>query len=186
MFPPPRMAFSHMGIYVRDMQRMVEFYTKVLGFTVTDRAIIRGANVVFLSRNPQEHHQIVLVPGRDAVQPSTINQISFQVISLPELRRISLELERQGFVLNPTNHGGSWSLYFADPEGSRIELFTRTSWYIPPISIPLDLGLTDQEIYDLTEKLVCATPGHMPRADWYAQTRQRMLEEGTLEQRQVE
>jgi catechol 2,3-dioxygenase-like lactoylglutathione lyase family enzyme len=59
----PKMAFAHMGIYVVDMARMVDFYTRVLGFCVTDRALIRGVNVTFLSRDPDEHHQIVLVPG---------------------------------------------------------------------------------------------------------------------------
>ena len=44
----PKMAFAHMGIYVVDMARMVDFYTRVLGFCVTDRALIRGVNVTFL------------------------------------------------------------------------------------------------------------------------------------------
>ena len=47
---------------------MEDFYTRVLGLSVTDRATIRGADVVFLSRNPDEHHQIVLVSGRDPAQ----------------------------------------------------------------------------------------------------------------------
>ena len=64
----PRMAFAHMGIYVTDVPRMEDFYTRVLGLSVTDRATIRGADVVFLSRNPDEHHQIVLVSGRDPAQ----------------------------------------------------------------------------------------------------------------------
>ena len=175
----PRMAFAHLGIYVADMARMVDFYTGVLGF-----ALIRGANLVFLSRAPDEHHQIVLVPGRDPAQASTINQISFRVVSFPELRRIHARLvEEAAPGLNPTNHGGSWSVYFADPEGNRIELFVQTPWYIPPVSIPLDLGLSDEEIYRVTEEMVEATPGHMARSQWHEQTRRRMIEEGTLEQR---
>ena len=31
----PRMAFAHMGIYVADLLKMVEFYTRVLGFSIT-------------------------------------------------------------------------------------------------------------------------------------------------------
>jgi catechol 2,3-dioxygenase len=60
----PQMAFSHIGLYVTDMATMFSFYTGVLGFSVTDRARIRENDVVFLSRSPDEHHQIVLVPGR--------------------------------------------------------------------------------------------------------------------------
>ena len=180
----PRMAFAHMGIYVIDTTKMVDFYTGVLGFCITDRALIRGVNVVFLSRDPEEHHQIVLVPGRDPAHASTINQISFRVVSLPELRRIHARLvEDVVSSLNPTNHGGSWSIYFADPEGNRIELFVQTSWYMPPVSTPLDLGLSDEEIYRLTQQMVEGTPGHMSRSLWHEQTRRRMIEEGTLEQR---
>jgi catechol 2,3-dioxygenase-like lactoylglutathione lyase family enzyme len=177
------MAFSHMGIYVSDMRKMLDFYTQVLGFSVTDRANIRGLDLVFISRNPEEHHQIALVPGREAGNPSTINQISFRVVSLPELRRIHAELDKLGIPLNPTNHGGSWSVYFPDPEGNRIELFAQTPWYMPPVSVPLDINLSDEEIFRLTEAMVSATPGHMSRVDWHEGTRRRLIEEGTLEQR---
>ena len=99
------MAFAHMGIYVVDMAKMVNFYTGVLGLCITDRALIRGVNVVFLSRDPDEHHQIVLVPGRDPAHASTINQISFRVVSFPELRRIHTRLvEDAAPALNPTHH----------------------------------------------------------------------------------
>ena len=180
----PKMAFAHMGIFVVDMAAMVEFYTRVLGFCITDRARIRGLDVTFLSRDPEEHHQVVLVPGRDPAHASTVNQISFRVVSFPELRRIHARLVADAAPsLNPTNHGGSWSIYFADPEGNRIELFVQTEWYVPPVSIPLDLGLSDEAIYRLTQEMVEAAPGHMPRSLWHERTRQRMIEEGTLEQR---
>ena len=180
----PRLAFSHVGLYVADMTTMVGFYTGVLGFSITDRAHIRGADVVFLSRNPDEHHQIVLVPGRNPQSPSTINQISFRVVSLPELRRVHeqlVALEVAG--LNPTNHGGSWSVYFLDPEGNRIELFAQTPWYMPPVSAPLDFALSDDEIFKLTRTMVRAAPGSMKRADWRNRLQQRLSQEGTIEHR---
>ena len=180
----PRMAFSHIGLYVADMTTMVSFYTGVLGFSITDQAHIRGADVVFLSRNPDEHHQIVLVPGRTPHSPSTINQISFRVVSLPELRRLHTQLVALEVAgLNPTNHGGSWSVYFLDPEGNRIELFAQTPWYMPPVSVPLDLALSDDEIYKVTQAMVRATPGSMKRAEWRSRLQQRLSREGTIENR---
>jgi catechol 2,3-dioxygenase len=182
--PAPRMAFSHIGLYVADMTTMVSFYTGVLGFSITDQAHIRGAGVVFLSRNPDEHHQIVLVPGRNPQSPSTVNQISFRVVSLPELRRLHeqlVALEVAG--LNPTNHGGSWSVYFLDPEGNRIELFAQTPWYMPPVSTPLDFALSDDAIYKVTQAMVDATPGSMKRAEWRSRLQQRLSQEGTSEHR---
>lgn len=163
---------------------MVSFYTNVLGFSVTDRALIRGATVVFLSRDPDEHHQIVLVPGRDPRSPSTVNQISFRAVSLSELRRLHAQLVGlQASGLNPTNHGGSWSVYFLDPEGNRIELFAQTPWYMPPVSVPLDLALSDDEIHRVTEAMVKATPGSMKRSEWRSRLLQRLSDEGSLEVR---
>jgi len=180
----PQMAFSHIGLYVTDMESMVSFYTDVLGFSVTDRARIRENDVVFLSRSPDEHHQIVLVPGRAPQSPSTVNQISFRVIGLAELRRLHAQLVGLGVSgINPTNHGGSWSVYFSDPEGNRIELLAQTPWYVPPVSVSLDLSLSDAEIYSLTEAMVEKTPGHMPRAQWREQLERRLTEEGTIERR---
>lgn len=182
----PRMAFSHIGLYVADMAAMASFYTGVLGFSITDQARIRGADVVFLSRSPDEHHQIVLVPGRSAQSPSTVNQISFRVVSLPELRRLHAQLvDLEVAGLQPTNHGGSWSVYFLDPEGNRIELFAQTPWYMPPVSAPLDFALSDDEIYAATQAMVEATPGSMERAEWRSRLQQRLDQEGTLEHRAV-
>ena len=136
------------------------------------------------TRSPEEHHQIVLVPGRAPQSPSTVNQISFRVVSLAELRRLHAKLVGLGVSnLNPTNHGGSWSVYFSDPEGNRIELLAQTPWYVPPISISLDLSLSDAEIYSLTEAMVEQTPGHMPRSQWREQLERRLNDEGTIERR---
>ena len=68
MSTAPAIAFSHIGIYVTDLAPMEAFYTGVFGFTVTDRGHLdtpRGqVALVFLSRDPGEHHQFVLAAGR--------------------------------------------------------------------------------------------------------------------------
>ena len=68
---------------------MVDFYSRIFGLVVTHRGhSARGFDIAFLSRDPSEHHQIAIVTGRpkDAVH-STINQISFRVPGLEDLRR---------------------------------------------------------------------------------------------------
>src|SRR3546814_17837053 len=83
---PPNLTFSHMGLSVIDMDRMEDFYTRVLGFTVTDRGFAAGMQLTFLSRDPADHHQIVLATGRPKSMPlneahpqygATINTLSF-------------------------------------------------------------------------------------------------------------
>ena len=74
------LRFSHMGFYVRDIERMARFYKDVLCFTETDRGDLGAVKLVFLSRDPSEHHQVVLASGRPAdLAFSVINQISMRV-----------------------------------------------------------------------------------------------------------
>ena len=96
--PVPALSFSHMGFFVRDIARVEDFYRRVMGFTVTDRGHLdlpRGrVDLVFLSRDPTEHHQIVLASGRPAELPfNVINQISFRLASLADLKADAAALE---------------------------------------------------------------------------------------------
>ena len=86
---PGSLVFSHMGFYVRDLERMARFYQEVLCFTETDRGDLGPVQLVFMSRDPAEHHQIVLASGRPAdLGFSVINQISLRVPDLATLRTV--------------------------------------------------------------------------------------------------
>src|SRR6266478_6728786 len=61
---PPRLRFSHFGLSVQDIHAMERFYCDLLGFSVTDRGEALGFELVFLSRSPEDHHQIVLATGK--------------------------------------------------------------------------------------------------------------------------
>src|SRR5262245_41490383 len=114
----PSVEFSHMGFYVRDISAMEDFYGRVLGFTVTDRGDlpVPGGTVslVFLSRDPAEHHQLVLATGRPHDVPfNVINQISFRVSGLPALRHFHRVLQNErASEITPIAHGNAISLYF--------------------------------------------------------------------------
>src|SRR5438046_10360290 len=89
--PIPKFAFSHMGMFVADLARMRDFYTRVLGFTVTDTGELdtpRGRlQFVFLSRDPREHHQIVLATGKpEGLAFNPINHIPFPMAESAVLR----------------------------------------------------------------------------------------------------
>ena len=58
-----KIGLSHFGVSCFDLDRMEDFYTRVLGFTVTDRGMAGGMKLVFLSRDPREHHQLLLNTG---------------------------------------------------------------------------------------------------------------------------
>jgi catechol 2,3-dioxygenase len=169
MSEAPAIAFSHLGIHVRDAAVMEDFYSRVLGFTVTDRGELGGAQLVFLSRDPREHHQIVQVSGRPEHLPyNVVNQISFRVAGLPELRQV-YELLRGERVrdLDAVTHGNAWSVYFLDPDGNRLEIYTDTPWYVPqPLREPIDFAMSDAAITAHTEALCRGLPGFRPHQDW--------------------
>lgn len=183
--PPANLMFSHMGLSVRDIANMEKFYTEVLGFTVTDRGNAGGMDLVFLSRDPNDHHQIVLATGRPETMPAntanpqfgpSINQISFKVASLPDLRDIKDRLESWGGQsLFPANHGVAWSIYAHDPEGNNLEFFVDSEWYIyQPFLIPLDLSKSDEEIVAETRQLCEQSEGFEPYSSWRTKIAPRM------------
>jgi len=63
---PPAVSFSHFGVYVTDIAKMERFYTRALGFIVTDKGNIGADDLVFMSRDPGEHHQMIMSTGRPA------------------------------------------------------------------------------------------------------------------------
>src|ERR1035441_147867 len=67
---------GHVGIHVRDLEKSKQFYSEVLGLTVTD--VDPTLELVFLSARPEvEHHELLLVGGRDApIEEKLIQQIS--------------------------------------------------------------------------------------------------------------
>ena len=172
----PALGLSHIGIYVTDVAKMADFYTRILGFTVTDRGELNGREVVFMSRDPRDHHQIVLASGRPAGSFNMVNQISLRCGGIADLRRIhAAVVAEKAENIAPIDHGIAWSVYFHDPEGCRIEVFMDTPWYIyQPHRDPLDLSLTDAELYRVSEDKCRKNPTFKLMRDWRADIAREM------------
>ena len=178
----PEFSFSHMGIFVTDPARMEDFYTRVLGFAVTDRGLLGAVSLVFLSRDPRDHHQIVLAAGRPADAGfNPINQISFRMADFAGLREMHRRLKEEGVKeLAPVSHGNALSVYFKDPEGNRIELFVDTPWYVEqPVRVPIDMKLSEAEIWAWAERDARARPGFRPAQEWRAELSAKLRNSGT-------
>lgn len=175
---PGSLVFSHMGFYVRDLERMARFYKEVLCFTETDRGDLGTVQLVFLSRDPAEHHQIVLASGRPAdLTFSVINQISLRVPDLATLRLVRDRVAADGGVteLLCATHGNAVSIYFRDPEGNRLEVFVDMPWYCEqPLREPIDLDQSDEAVLALAEAMARSRPKFQPRAAWQADMARRM------------
>lgn len=174
----PDAQLCHVGLYTFDLEKMVDYYMRIFGLVVTDRGTSgRGFKIVFLSRRPGEHHQVALAEGRpqEAVH-STINQLSFRVDTLEDLRRYFAFLASEHVdKLEPRNHGNAWSIYFHDPEGNRVEVYCNSPWYVSqPFGEPLDLTEPAETVLAKTKAMVQQDPTWRPVEDWTADMRKQI------------
>lgn len=141
-------GLGHVGIYVRDLERMVAFYRDVMGMRVTKQNWRAGA--VFLSADPDAvDHEIALMRGRpSADDPHLIQQISMRVETLDDLRAFHRRLIADGYrIERVVNHASAIGCYFFDPEGNRTEVFWvtgRPCWV--PTANPIDIHQPDAAV----------------------------------------
>jgi catechol-2,3-dioxygenase len=138
-------GLGHVGIYVRDLERMVAFYRDVMGMQITKQNWRAG--VVFLSADPETvDHEIALMRGRLGAEDSQlIQQISMRVATLDDLRAFHRRLVAEGYrIEGVVNHASAIGCYFFDPEGNRTEAFwvTGRSCWVPTAN-PIDIHQAD-------------------------------------------
>jgi catechol-2,3-dioxygenase len=167
---PLSAQLTHFGVHTTDLDRMVDFYTRVMGFVVSDTGVgSSGARIVFMTQNPECHHQFVLFDGRPRdLTYNPVNQISYRLDSLDTLKAYRRALFTEGITEHRlTDHGNAWALYFKDPESNPVELYVDTPFYTPqPCSGPLDLDLPNNEILAKTEAFCKTRPNFMSREAW--------------------
>jgi catechol 2,3-dioxygenase len=180
-----KVALAHLGISVFDFDRMLSFYTETLGMVVSDTDRLPRGNhdrIAFLTTSPGDHHQLVLVEGRNQeelrIDPpfggsigSQLFQLSFRLPDLATMKMVKTRLEAAGLDnFAPMNHGNAWALYVRDPEGNALEFFVDSPWYVrQPCGFPLDLALSDEEILAETEAYCIAQPECMPMDAWQSE-----------------
>ncbi len=134
---------GHVGIYVADLEAAIDWYTGVLGLTLTGRwAMPGGGEIVFL-RFQENHHDIVLMPKPEvaAGDPAgnRLQHIAMEMENRDEWLKALAALRAAGVKITagPLVHGfeggtgpgtlaggsGSRSFYFEDPDGNSLELY---------------------------------------------------------------
>jgi len=122
----PVVGLGHTGLWVHDLEKMRDFYERVVGLTVTDADDEQG--IVFFSANPdEEHHEFVLQRGRTAPPGAMLtHQISWRVDSVETLQMYHHRFKEEGVpVQQEVTHGNAYGIYFFDPEGNRGEVYLR-------------------------------------------------------------
>jgi catechol-2,3-dioxygenase len=119
---------GHIGLHCHDLQKMVDFYTRVLGFKVSD---VNEKGLTFL-RFGSDHHTLVLARmpdgGQNGGTANALHHIALEVENVSDLKRIRKYLLAQGVPLHgKIKHEGpgmNYVLDFEDPEGNRVQFFS--------------------------------------------------------------
>ena len=151
-------SLGHVGIYAEDLMKMRDFYSRVLGLTISDEDLEERGMTFFTADKEREHHEFVLMKGRVTRDDAkVIQQISFIVPSLNDLREFKTRLEAEPDVKieRVVSHGIAFGMYFFDPEGNRIELYYKTGFPVPqPHGEPVDLEASNEELLDIARAAI--------------------------------
>ena len=167
-----RLEVAHAVLYVHDVDNMIRFYEDMLGFELMDRGPLGRDEIVFMSQNATDHHQVAFITGRDEpVHSNSVNHVAFRSAgTLDDLRTLkkSLEADEQVTQIIPLCHGNAWSVYFRDPEFNGVEVFIDTPWHVAqPQGEPLDFDMTNDEIIEATLAHFSTEPEFGPLDEFY-------------------
>jgi len=150
---PQITRLGHVGLFCQDLLKMRDFYSRIMGLTITDEDLERG--ICFLSADPEaEHHELALARAKEPAQKTqNVQQVSFKVNSLEDVRAFYHRLQQEGLRIDRTvTHGIACSVYFYDPEDNRIELYYTTPYKIrQPLGQHIDLDKSDDELLSFSQ-----------------------------------
>jgi len=124
---------GHVHIKVADLKKAEEFYTKLLGFRVSERV----GNYLFLSFG-KLHHDLALQELQHAEHPTEnmigLYHFAIELENLKQLADIYFKLKKHGINISPIDHGISKTIYLSDLDGNGIEVYVearnkRSKWH---------------------------------------------------------
>jgi catechol 2,3-dioxygenase len=124
----PAVRLGHVHLRVADLDRALAFYRDALGFDVAADARERlGLDVAFLRAGDYHHH--VAINAMASAAPHA----AFVYPDRRELSRAVRRLLDHGHTVDyASDHGGTVSVYLADPDGNGLELYydrPRAHWF---------------------------------------------------------
>ncbi|MEV5832014.1 VOC family protein [Nocardia sp. NPDC052112] len=129
----PELATGHIGLNVSDLDRSVDFYRRAFGFEQLAASADDSRRWAFLGANGK----LVLTlweqsAGAFSAETPGLHHLSFQVDTIEQvrsiealLRELSVSFVHDGVVA----HGegvASGGIFFADPDGIRLEVYAPT------------------------------------------------------------
>ena len=131
------MHLGHLVMRVREMDRSLDFYTRVMGLSIMERS---PSGTVFMSADTDKSHELAIrAIGMDANGPdhTLIGQahMAWQMESFEDLQELYFRLKENDVrILRIGNHGISLGVYLLDPDDNEIEVYyemPKAQWQWP-------------------------------------------------------
>jgi catechol-2,3-dioxygenase len=128
MIPVARL--NHAVLFVRELDRSVDFYRRVFGFEEVAR---EGGMMAFLrAQRSENHHDLGLMEvGATASRPprgsTGLYHLAWEVPTIDDLAQAAEVLSRERALGGASDHGATKSLYGRDPDGNEFEIM----WMVP-------------------------------------------------------
>ena len=119
---------GHVVLYVADLERAVDFYTRVLGFRVSDvyPDTMMDGGMVFMRCNA-DHHGVALVgAGEKPGKRAGLHHMAFEVATVDEVLKARAWLEAHGVGIlfeGRRRAGAQVAVEFRDPDGHWLEIY---------------------------------------------------------------
>jgi catechol-2,3-dioxygenase len=131
----PVHRLNHAVLYVRNVERSVEFYNAVFGFEPVNMTPegFRGAAFLQAPGSTNDHDLGLFELGDGAgASPAGrtsvgLYHLAWEVDTLADLERIAVALAERDALVGASDHGTTKSLYGKDPDGLEFEVV----WLIP-------------------------------------------------------
>ncbi len=124
----------HTMIRVRDLDRSIDFYTRLLGMQVLRRKDYPGGKftLAFVGYGDEADNAVIeLTYNWDQKEPYELGTgFGHLAIGVPDIHAACERLEQEGVSIprppGPMKHGGSVIAFIEDPDGYKIELIERS------------------------------------------------------------
>ncbi len=127
-FHPQRL--NHAVLYVADLEKSVDFYSRVMNMEVVATAPRMSAAFLRI-KGSRNHHDLGLMrsPNQTRKTPGSVGlyHLAWQVATLEELKLAKDVLLSEKSYYGEANHGATLSIYGYDPNGIDFEIM----WMLP-------------------------------------------------------
>ncbi len=126
----PVARLNHAVLYVRELDRSVDFYQRAFGFQEIAR---EGGMMAFLrAAGSTNHHDLgLLAVGTEAPRPTRgstgLYHLAWEVPTIQDLAASARVLSELSALTGASDHGATKSLYGRDPDHNEFEVM----WMVP-------------------------------------------------------